>query len=251
MSGCSWLDATTREQIVAVVDLKAGLVVHAVAGNRHAYQPIAIGGKAAGDPLALVAHYRRLGIRSLYIADLDSILLGQPQIALLERLICTHSDLDEILVDIGLPDLDTVASLLESARRRSNVFVIVASECAANVASLRRFVGALDYSQLVLGMDYRQGVFVGGNHSERGWDLERDWLEFAAQLGIERVVALDTATVGTSRGPSMAERCLRIRRHSPGVKLYSGGGIRDASDVKLLLDAGCDCCLVATALLEL
>ncbi|WP_345322360.1 HisA/HisF-related TIM barrel protein [Novipirellula rosea] len=256
MSGCSWLDATTREQIVAVVDLKAGIAVHAVAGNRQAYQPIAIGGKTAGDPFALVAHYRSLGIRSLYIADLDSILLGQPQIALLERLISPHSDLDEILVDIGLPERDTVASLLKSVRRRSNVFVIVASECATNATSLRRFEGALDYSQLVLGMDYRQGVFVGGDDSDDDWDSggdwdsERDWLEFADQLGIDRVVALDTATVGTSRGPSIAEICSRIRRHFPSVKLYSGGGIRDASDVKLLQQAGCDRCLVATALLK-
>ncbi|WP_442505604.1 HisA/HisF-related TIM barrel protein [Novipirellula sp. SH528] len=245
MTRCSWLDSTICEQIVAVVDLKSGLAVHAIAGDRQAYQPISFGGQTAGDPFALVAHYRSLGIRSLYIADLDSILLGQPQIGLLERLISTHSELDEILVDIGLPELDTVASLLGLARKRHNVFVIAATECAKNAASLQQFEGALVFSQIMLGMDYRQGVFLGGD------DSEEHWLELAKQLGIERVVALDTATVGTSRGPSIAEICSRIRRQSPGVKLYSGGGIRDASDVKLLLDAGCNCCLVATALLEL
>ncbi|EMI18909.1 hisA/hisF family protein [Rhodopirellula maiorica SM1] len=242
-NGC-WLDAATREKIVAVVDVKSGFAVHAIAGNRQAYQPIAIGGQTAGDPFTLVAHYRRRGIRSLYIADLDSIVLGQPQIELLERLIRAHSDLDEILIDIGLPELETVASWLEFVQKNRNVVVIVASECAPRAASLQHFKGSLDFSQVALGMDYRQGNFLGGD------DSESDWMNHAQQLRIERVVALDVAAVGTSRGPSIAGTCSRIRRHLPDVKLYSGGGIRDDSDVKLLLDAGCDHCLVATALLD-
>ncbi|GAA5510359.1 HisA/HisF-related TIM barrel protein [Novipirellula caenicola] len=244
ISSHAWLDATIREQIVAVVDLKSGLAVHAVAGKRTAYQPIAIQGEADGDPFSLIAHYRRLGIRSLYIADLDSILQGQPQVELLRGLIATTPDFDEVLVDIGLPETDAMASFLALARQHPRVFVIAATECATGVTALRRFEGQLPYSQVSLGMDYRDGAFLGGE------DAEERWLEFAQPLGIERVVALDMATVGTSRGPSVAAICSRIRCHWPAVKLYSGGGIRDASDVKLLQQAGCDRCLVATALLE-
>ena len=66
-------DLLTRrwvQHIVGVIDLLDGQAVHAIAGNRNQYQPIAF---CNGDPLALVAYYRTFGLSALYVADLDAI----------------------------------------------------------------------------------------------------------------------------------------------------------------------------------
>ncbi|TWU24948.1 1-(5-phosphoribosyl)-5-[(5-phosphoribosylamino)methylideneamino] imidazole-4-carboxamide isomerase [Novipirellula galeiformis] len=243
MPTSSLSDPTLCAHLVAVVDLKSGFAVHAVAGHRHAYQPISLAGEKGGDPFALVSYYANQGLRALYIADLDSIQGGVPQSDLLRRLISSEPRWDQVIVDIGWSESSLTTSFLAYAREHKNVFVVFPTECAAGTRSLRQVHGQFAASQTVLGMDYHDGVFLGGENSER------DWLEQADRLGIDRSVILDTATVGTSRGPSIAATCQRIHHWVPHMKLYSGGGVRDAVDVKLLLDSGCDHCLVATALL--
>ena len=60
------------ENIVGVVDLLDGKAVHAIAGDRANYQPVAF---CVGDPIALALPQARC--QSLYVADLDAI-SGRP-----------------------------------------------------------------------------------------------------------------------------------------------------------------------------
>lgn len=89
------------------------------------------------------------------------------------------------------------------------------------------------------------------NHD--GWCLEADAppeelvLE-AVQLGITRVLLLDTAAVGLGLGPVVASLVRRVRGRFPGIELWAGGGVRDRDDVNRLADAGADAVLVASAL---
>src|SRR5262245_58706290 len=60
--------------IVPVVDLKAGVVVRARAGERSAYAPIETPLSPSAEPLAVVEGLLRAWpARQLYIADLDAI----------------------------------------------------------------------------------------------------------------------------------------------------------------------------------
>src|SRR5207247_8071355 len=65
-------------QVIGVLDLLGGLAVHARAGRRESYAPVAtIAGSRIepGDALAVArAYVDRLGLTDLYAADLDAIL---------------------------------------------------------------------------------------------------------------------------------------------------------------------------------
>ena len=61
-------------EIIPVIDLMGGVVVHAKAGERDSYRPLASSLAASSEPLDVVRGLLALHpFRSLYIADLDAI----------------------------------------------------------------------------------------------------------------------------------------------------------------------------------
>jgi phosphoribosylformimino-5-aminoimidazole carboxamide ribotide isomerase len=66
--------------------------------------------------------------------------------------------------------------------------------------------------------------------------------------GAERLIVLDIAQVGTSRGPTAVPLCRRIREAAPEVELITGGGIRGREDLETLAAVRVDAVLVASAL---
>ena len=62
---------------IAVIDIKDGAVVRAVAGERKKYKKVSsrILAEGRAEPIeAAAAFYEKLGIRNIYIADLDAIM---------------------------------------------------------------------------------------------------------------------------------------------------------------------------------
>src|SRR5689334_11459495 len=100
-------------QIIGVLDLLAGQAVHAVAGRRERYQPVRpIEGafSTSGDSRALARFYiDRLGVDALYVADLDAIQAGPPQIELLSSLCGLGAP---VYVDAGVATVDAAHHLL-------------------------------------------------------------------------------------------------------------------------------------------
>ncbi|WP_146394425.1 HisA/HisF-related TIM barrel protein [Planctomycetes bacterium CA13] len=227
---------------MGVVDLKQGMAVHAVAGKRSEYRPVQLAKQSAGDASALLCHYRKLGIGSLYIADLDAICGGQTQVDLILRLL-EHGGFDDVLVDIGFSGAGPCNKWMQ-VRGRAELVLIAATESMQNTDGLIELVDRVGPSQVALGLDYQAGVFrsVVGSEAE--------WLVTADRCGVRRMVVLDTAVVGTRSGPSTLEMCWRLSQGDPRLEIDSGGGVRDAEDAKALFAAGCARCLMATALLE-
>ena len=79
-------DATTCS-VIGVIDLKGGVAVHAVRGERERYRPVRSALAARAEPIAVAAGLRALGLDELYVADLDAIAggAGHPSIAALAR----------------------------------------------------------------------------------------------------------------------------------------------------------------------
>lgn len=250
------------DHIVGVIDLLDGKAVHAVAGLRAKYRPVSF---CDGDAGKLIQYYHRLGIRSFYIADLDSIAGGPLQASLLQEL---GSDLDgDLLVDPGWSgsESDDVLEVIgELADEHSFLGVIAATETLHSPLMLNRLVDHLAAEKVWLGLDFRAGEFRvspqladqeifgrAGSSANGNSDAAVNphvWVTHATQLGINGLVILDVAAVGQSGGPVTGELCRQVRDANPGVSLWSGGGIRDASDAHGLMRQGCDRCLVATAL---
>ncbi len=236
------------DRLVGVVDLKNGQAVHAVAGIRRHYAPLTYGSTIIdGDAVSLVSHYHQLGLSRLYIADLDGIESQSHQLDLIRQLVSVHHDWQEILIDIGWTG-DEGKSVTSAIGRLATDFpairLIVATESANSIESLGRLAPTIQRERTILGMDYRGGRLISDVADEEAW------IDSARRYQLGGVLMLDLESVGTSRGAATLKTCERVRQRIPEAVLYSGGGIRSAADVHQLTDAGCDRCLVATALLR-
>ena len=61
-------------RVIPVIDLKRGVAVHAVRGDRERYRPLRSRIAAGSDPVELTRAVRkRFGFDELYVADLDAI----------------------------------------------------------------------------------------------------------------------------------------------------------------------------------
>lgn len=239
------------EHLIGVIDLQDGVAVHGVAGNRQQYaavHPLWRSGQVAdGDPLALADWYReQFQLRQFYIADLEALQNRAPQRAMVESLIAHGDTADRWLIDVGIC-LREASSQTEWMREidalRRNVQWIIASESATSTTLISQVCESIPPDALVLGLDFREGQFVG---PAAGME---DWISAAAQAGMRCGLVLDVATVGTRVGPQTASLCRSLNQQLPDWRWISGGGIRHADDARVFLDAGCTDCLVASALL--
>lgn len=244
--GCHPLHSV-RDHLVGVIDLKSGSAVHAVAGDRANYQPVgnARGRDVNGDPAALAKFYLSLGVTSLYVADLDGITSGQTQWECLSGLLdeCAEQ-FDEVLLDVGC-NLSVFSNWLgHCVSLRPNVRAIVATECADSVDCLQELADHVDADHLCVGFDFRDGHFVSRSGSQS------DWLLKSLETGIRQFVLLDVSSVGTGNMERSIELTRRFRsfanQHS--IRVFGGGGVKSAADVRKLRENGCDHVLVATAL---
>src|SRR5258708_24038330 len=98
-------------QVIPVLDLKDGHAVHAVGGRRAYYQPIQSILHASSEPVGLARAVRdTLGLRSLYLADLDAIGGLAANVAIYQQIIASGLHL---IVDAGLRDVSESVPLLD------------------------------------------------------------------------------------------------------------------------------------------
>lgn len=235
--------------LIGVIDLRGGRAVHAIAGQRHRYHEVVAADVIPGDAIGLAARYHRLGIRSLYLADLDAIRGGEANLALIVQLSSLTAD---VLIDAGACATALSASLPDCHAR-----FIFPSECFATAEAWSTAIGRMGAHRALLGLDLRGtqlrtshdgGIGVEESDSRSLIDTISPWIDRAASVGVRSVVVLDLAFVGTGQGAGTMDVCRRISQRWPKLELISGGGVRDAADVRSLVEAGCDQVLVASAL---
>src|SRR3954469_2270399 len=135
-------------RVVGVIDLKDGLAVHAVRGERERYRPVSsvLTGED-GDPLALARALRsELGLEELYVADLDAITGA----GALSPAIAALAQEAQLMVDAGVSEPERARELLALGARR----VIVGTETLSGPAALGQL---LDVGSVVLSIDLRDG----------------------------------------------------------------------------------------------
>ena len=72
-------------------------------------------------------------------------------------------------------------------------------------------------------------------------------LELAVATGFRRVIVLDVAAVGVSRGIPTLDLCWEIRERFPALEIVTGGGVRSRGDLEAADRAGADEVLIASA----
>jgi phosphoribosylformimino-5-aminoimidazole carboxamide ribotide isomerase len=229
----------------------------------------------------------RLGFRELYLADLDAITGGAPQRALREAIagerpdvalwmdagVATLGQARELLTDGAARVIVGLETLLPAPDPRAALERLVAMVEVAGAErpvpgrirltgtgagqpdpprDNRMLASAAEHDRIppatrtAFSLDLRAGQPIAVDPALRALP-PLAIAELAAGCGIETIIILDLARVGTGAGPDLS-LVREIRRALPGIELVAGGGVSDAADLERLADAGADAALVGSAL---
>ena len=235
-------------RVIGVVDLLAGQAVHARAGRRELYAPVRASAGVPidpGDAVALARTYLTdLGLTELYVADLDAILRRAPVPAPGDSRVSA-------LAALGAPLwLDTGVSSVERARRALDLgamLVVVGLETLPSYDALARICDAVGGDRVAFSLDLRDGEPIVAGVGVPVDEPASRLAARAADAGVDAVIVLDLARVGTGKGLDLA-MIAQVREAAPGRTVIAGGGVRGPADLTRLAEAGCDGVLVATAL---
>jgi phosphoribosylformimino-5-aminoimidazole carboxamide ribotide isomerase len=230
--------------VIGVLDLRHGVAVHAVAGDRQHYAPARMSAAqhvTPGDAIAIAGAYVALGLTQIYVADLDAIVDRTPQATLVRAIAELGAPL---WLDAGIRSADEARALAGDAAYR----LVVGLETLPDLAALTTICRDVDGSRIAFSLDLRNGRPITPSADIAAMRLE-DLVIHAADAGAGSVIVLDLARVGTQTGPDL-DVLARVRSTAPHVRLIAGGGVRGPDDLSSLKDVGCDAALVATALLN-
>jgi phosphoribosylformimino-5-aminoimidazole carboxamide ribotide isomerase len=226
--------------VIPVIDLKGGTVVHARAGQRDRYAPLRSDLCAGSAPLVVArALLDMYPFSILYLADLDAIAgTGDHD---------THiADIAQALpqvalwVDCGLGD----ATRVDGWWARDRATAVVGTESVASPAALRKLARATPDARWVLSLDHRPEETVDGDSWPGASELWNDVASWPS-----RIIAMTLGRVGSRAGPDLA-RVAALRARAGDRKIYAAGGVRGGADLLALAGSAVSGVLVATALHE-
>lgn len=216
--------------IIPVLDLMNGQVIHAKHGNRHEYLPIKSVLTDSSEPLAVVHALLTLyPFKQLYIADINAIeKTGSHQKIIFE--IANQFPQLEIWLDAGFDNEVSMKSFTSS-----NISPVLGSESLNSIQQYRALSSASS-SFAILSLDYRGDEFHGAQ-------------EFLDDVSLwpRRLIVMTLDKVGSNTGPDLT-KLASIKQQSKQSNIYAAGGIRDTADLEELKTLGIDGALIASAL---
>ena len=220
-------------QIIPVIDLLNGVVVHAKKGHRQHYQAIQSQLCASSDPLDIIAALLAVHpFQQLYIADLNAIqklAYGEAtNYAVIEKISQQYPQLD-LWLDAGIAHTSDLAKWQTLKLR-----LILASE---------NFQRLEDYLALKSG---QQDCILSLDFFREGYQGPLALLENSAYCP-QQVIVMSLADVGANQGVNTL-RLSQIIKQNNTAKIYAAGGIRHKDDLLLLKNMAAHGVLIASAL---
>ena len=214
-------------EIIPVIDIRQGQVVHAVEGQRQNYRPLKTSLSASIFPENIVqAFINTFPFQTIYIADLDAIEGGSNNDILIEQLHDKFKSLD-FWVDQGISS----ATNLNNLPRWKHV---IGSETNILPETINEIITLAP--DVILSLDFQTNAFMGNQ------DLLQE-----TKLWPERIIIMSLARVGSNSGPDY-ELASSLKNITGGRKIYVAGGVRNEADLQALNDMGIEGVLIATAL---
>lgn len=228
--------------VLPVLDVRRGRVVHAAGGDRQGYAPLSRRFPFPDEPLALAGRLReRWGERPLYLADLDALAGGPPDLQLVRAL---ASEGHRLRVDAAVREPSRARALLRAGAAE----VVAGLETLEGWEDLAEVAGEVGAGRAVFSLDVdASGPLTPAWRSDAPPSTPEEAAAAAVRHGAGTLQLLDLERVGSGRGPAVAT-LRRVRGVAPEARLAAGGGIRGEEDVRAVAEAGCAECLVATAL---
>ena len=218
-------------QVIPVLDLRDGGVVHARRGDRGRYPPLRSSLCTGNEPEAVVRGLLDLfPFPVIYVADLDAIEGTGDNRATLARLKAAFPAV-ALWIDAGFREPEEVRDFVALGIGDA----VLGSESLAGVDPLAMLKADPAWRHIVLSLDFRER-FVGPPDLLSRTDL---WPQ--------RIIVMTLARVGSGEGPDRG-RLAEVRQAMPQADLFAAGGVRDGTDLKDLAAHGSAGALVATAL---
>lgn len=233
-------------QIIPVIDLKGGVVVRGVAGQRELYRPVVSVLPCDATPKSVVdAFVRHFGFRSVYVADLDAIVGDEPNWDAYHAIAAAGV---RLLVDAGTNSVDRATRFVDDSSESGWCCgVVVGLESLRSERDLLALCAAIGPERAVFSLDLRNGKLLTEVSTWRESE-PIELVDAAVNAGFARLIVLDLASVGVGAGVPARSLCTSIQKRHPRLEITSGGGVRDRLDLVELAAAGCDAALVASAL---
>ncbi len=226
-------------KLIPVLDLMGQYVVRGIAGKREEYQPNTSCLLNNSDPVeTAVAFKDHFEVDAIYIADLDALEGSEHFNKSLQALSATGL---ELIVDAGVATPQSATELCDHGATQ----VVVPLETLPNLDVISQVIDDIGASQTVFSLDLKNGQPLGEAATGRS---PLEVAQEAISLGIQKMIVLDLAGVGTSQGVLTTDLCKRIQESAPHVELISGGGVRSLVDLAPLKQCNISGVLIASAL---
>jgi phosphoribosylformimino-5-aminoimidazole carboxamide ribotide isomerase len=226
-------------KLVPAIDILDGVVVHAVRGERHAYQPLNSILVNSRRPLDVVKKFKTLGFSEIYLADLNAIMGNGNNFAVLQQM--TKIIGLQIMVDAGTYTLEQVEELLSYGISK----VILGTETLSSLSFVKKAIDCIGTQKIIVSIDLKQGKVLG----KSGVFRAKSPLSLATELdkcGVSKLIVLDLARVGSEEGVDL--QLLKSLIDKLSVEVLVGGGVRDTADLEALENMGVSGVLLASTL---
>ena len=217
-------------EIIPVIDLMHGQVVHARMGQRQHYQPIQSLLCSSSTPIDIVNALLELyPFERLYIADLNAIQGKSNHFQTIQALI-DEFPLIEIWLDSGIACVDDLQDL-----KNLRVTHVIGSE---NITSINDIIGLKQAlaEEFILSLDFNAQGFLGPT------DLFNSSLHWP-----NKIIAMTLDKVGSNQGVDLQKLKSLINKNLPH-EFYAAGGVRNLEDLKKISEIGISGALIASAL---
>jgi phosphoribosylformimino-5-aminoimidazole carboxamide ribotide isomerase len=233
--------------LIPAVDLKRGLAVRGVAGQRDRYQPLNSPLVQNGDFSSLMLSLENTGkFHVCYLADLDAIeRKSEVNIPLISAYHKREGSM-RLMVDAGIATCEEGRFLLDQGIEQ----VIVGTETLPGLDELEKMLQAIGSQRLLLSVDVHDETVLSPNADLAKLEAP-ELIRQVVLLGIEEIILLQLSRVGTGSGldKTMILNCLDALSDScPDAVLYVGGGIASEDDLRWLEQTGANGAIVSRIL---
>lgn len=213
-------------EIIPVLDIMNGVVVHAVSGERDEYKPLS--NSVITDlpsPSNILNALKKLNCRRIYIADIDAI-IGRGSNESIIDLALSHGF--NVLADIGRKGLEKKDS--------NNISYVIGTEYIVYPNELQLL------SNRVVSLDIKNRYAIFRN-AELGIAQAAQTI---CQYNIKSLIVLRLDLVGTLLGLDIDT--IRFVKNICRVEIGVGGGLKNIEEINILKKIGVRYILVATAI---
>ena len=213
--------------IIPVIDIRRGQVVHAVKGQRQNYRPLQTSLCESNSPEDIVqAFVNSYPFKTIYIADLDAIERQSNNDQIIRQL---HDKFQSVTfwVDQGLSSPTDLKNQCCGQH-------VLGSETNISPDTLNEIITISP--DIILSLDFQTNTFLGDQN-----------LLQKTSLWPGRIIIMSLAHVGSDNGPDY-ELISSLIKTAGDRKIYVAGGVRHETDLELLNNMGIDGVLIATAL---